>query len=115
MKLNTYQAKAAMFHTYKHPDYAFGNLCNEASEVMDKLTKFGREHELTINDVVKHAASNSDELKVELEKELGDVLWQLAACCTELDIPLERLAHGNLAKLTDRAKRNVLVGKGDNR
>jgi len=51
----------------------------------------------------------------ELEKEMGDVLWYLAQLATELDLPLENVAQGNLQKLQSRQKRGFLHGNGDNR
>ncbi len=51
----------------------------------------------------------------ELEKEMGDVLWYLAQLATELDLPLENVAQGNLQKLKSRQERGLLHGNGDNR
>lgn len=50
-----------------------------------------------------------------LVKEVGDVLWYLAAICTELDINLSDAANANLRKLYDRKARGVLQGSGDRR
>lgn len=48
-------------------------------------------------------------------RELGDVLWYLAALCTDLNFDLSSIAETNIAKLSDRADRNVIGGSGDNR
>ena len=47
--------------------------------------------------------------------ELGDVLWYVARLASELDLELEAIAEGNLAKLASRAARNVISGSGDQR
>lgn len=47
--------------------------------------------------------------------ELGDMLWYLAALCTDLNLSLEDVAMANLDKLSSRARRNVLGGNGDDR
>ena len=47
--------------------------------------------------------------------ELGDVLWQVAACANEIGYTLREIADLNLAKLGDRADRGVIVGEGDAR
>lgn len=48
-------------------------------------------------------------------KEVGDVLWYLAAACRELGVTLQDVAQINLAKLADRQTRQALNGAGDNR
>lgn len=48
-------------------------------------------------------------------KELGDMLWYIAAGARELGLSLSDIAGMNLAKLADRSARNALQGGGDNR
>jgi len=43
------------------------------------------------------------------------VLWYVAQLATELGLDLEDVAGANLAKLADRATRNVIAGSGDRR
>lgn len=82
-------------------------LGSEAGEISGHLAKAywhgGGEHELT------------PEQRKLIKKELGDVLWYVAATCAELGIPMEEAAADNLAKLTDRIERGVLRGNGDER
>lgn len=85
--------------------YAVMSLCGEAGEVAEKVKRIYR------GDTSTKAFNYNDEII----KEVGDVLWCLAAICTALDIPLELAARMNLRKMEDRAKRGMLKGSGDNR
>ena len=56
-----------------------------------------------------------DERKVEIAKELGDVLWYIAALSNNLGYDLETIANMKIAKLSSRKARGVIGGEGDNR
>ena len=56
-----------------------------------------------------------EDMKGTLIKELGDVLWYVAAMATELDIDLNKIVRLNVIKLKDRKKRGVVKGSGDDR
>jgi NTP pyrophosphatase (non-canonical NTP hydrolase) len=77
----------------------------EAGEVAEKVKKIIRDK----NSIV------SEEDKVELAKELGDVLWYIAVFAHDLGVPLDQIAQTNLDKLKSRKDRGVLGGAGDNR
>lgn len=80
-------------------------LAGESGEVVDKIKK-----------VVRNADGVfSDEAKLELQKEFGDVLWYLSQLCEELGLSLEEVAKMNRAKLEDRKARGVIKSRGDNR
>ena len=49
------------------------------------------------------------------KKELGDILWFLAALCEECDTSLAEVAEMNIKKLSSRAARGKLQGSGDER
>lgn len=56
-----------------------------------------------VEEVIKHAVWGSEPLdKMQLAKELGDVLWYLTAICTTTDISLSAVAELNINKLAHR-------------
>ena len=108
LSLNEYQRRAA--ETAIYPDasavtYPILGLVNEAGEVAGKYKKIFRDD----NGVVTEAH------REDLKKELGDVLWYVAALARDLGVNLEDVAQGNLDKLASRAARGTLQGSGDNR
>ena len=80
-------------------------LTGEAGEVAEKIKKVIRDTD----------GEFTEEKKVEIAKELGDVLWYVAALCRDLDVSLMEVANRNIEKLESRKKRGVLKGSGDNR
>lgn len=98
-----------------YPD--FGNnllypalgLAGEAGEAVDKIKKIWR------NKGITSAKFLSTDDKDALVKEIGDVLWYIAALAYELEVPLSVVAGTNIAKLQDRSRRNVIKSEGDNR
>lgn len=116
----TYQEKAYATAIYgDNIEYPFCSLAEEAGEVLGKLNKYVRKNNVYIGDAVAAAMHPTqpmeDELREGLIKELGDLQWQLAACCTELGITLEELQQHNLYKLQGRVSRGTLDGSGDAR
>lgn len=80
-------------------------LSGEAGEVSEKVKK-----------ILRDRGGNFDESDREaIAKELGDVLWYVANVALYLEIPLSTVASMNIAKLSDRARRGKIGGKGDDR
>lgn len=102
MLANGYQEAAMEFAVYPPGSlYPFFGLAEESGEVMGKVAK---------------AIRKGVPFPVEdIEKELGDVLWMVAACCDHLNTDMGTVMQKNLAKLADRASRDCIVGEGDTR
>ena len=109
MNFDEYQKKANKTAIYpvlgaKFVYPALG-LADEAGEVVGKIKKVMRDDGGVL----------TEEKKIEIKKELGDVLWYLAQLSTDLGIKLSEVAKANVEKLASRMERNVLHGSGDNR
>ena len=109
MEFEQYQEKSRLTAKYPSADenyiYPTLGLSGEAGEVAEKIKKILRDKNGAVDDTDRE----------EIKKELGDVLWYLTQLATELEISLEDVAAGNLAKLYDRMERGKLGGDGDNR
>lgn len=115
MDLNEYQDKALATATY--PDvgsnliYPTVKLNGEAGEVAEKVGKKLRACNLITLSGIQLGSQEHDALV----KEVGDVLWYIAALAYELNVSLSYIAEQNLIKLQDRRERGVIIGEGDNR
>lgn len=109
MEFNEYQNKARETAFYPDKDnnfiYPTLGLVGEAGEVAEKIKKVLRDNDGII----------SEEKRLEVAKELGDVLWYLANLSVELNLSLETVASMNLEKLFSRKDRGTLSGSGDSR
>ena len=104
----TYEGKGVM-----HFVYPVVKLAGETGEFCDKVGKYlrnGGEPES-----VQDAAVVLNQHKQELKAELGDILWYIACFCTRMGFRMEDVLYQNLAKIRDRAERNVIKSEGDNR
>ena len=108
MDMGEYQKLAQAFMIYPEAQkitYPILGLVSEAGEIADKYKKIIRDKNGKID----------DEDRIEMLREIGDVLWYLAAVCTDLNMPLHQAALMNIQKLNSRLERNVIKGSGDNR
>lgn len=109
MNFQEYQEKSRK--TAKYPSlgenyvYPTLGLAGETGEVTEKVKKVIREKEGIMD----------EEAKLQIRKELGDVLWYIAQLATELNLSLEDIAEHNIEKLADRLERGKIHGSGDNR
>lgn len=109
LKSDDYQKRAFEFAVYPEKGtcsnvallYVACKLNGEAGEVAEKIGKYHRDGGALPRDAIV--------------RELGDVLWYIAAIASELNIPLVEVAQINLQKLEDRKARGKLHGEGDNR
>jgi NTP pyrophosphatase (non-canonical NTP hydrolase) len=85
--------------------YVTLGLAGEAGELANKVKKILRDQ----------GGEITTENKVDLEAELGDVLWYLARVATQIGTPLAMVAESNIHKLRNRMIRGVIKGVGDNR
>ncbi len=118
MNANEYQKAAYKFASFgDNPTYAYAGLAEEAGEVLGKFAKFIRKHHKEPCDAKKLTAFEDvlAEYRKALEKELGDVLWMVAAIATIEELDLSEIMQKNIDKLTDRLNRGVIVNEGDNR
>lgn len=109
MNFQEYQVEC--LKTAEYPDigsnfvYPTLGLTGEAGEVSEKIKKVIRDNGGKVDGV----------RRLELKKELGDVMWYIAMLATELDINLNDIAETNIKKLKSRIERNVIKGDGDDR
>lgn len=88
-------------------------LAEEAGEVAGKVAKFVRKSKDFTDNTTADIAGV--QLRIDVAKELGDVLYQLSETARQFGLTLEEVAYGNVMKLSDRKERGVIVGEGDNR
>jgi NTP pyrophosphatase (non-canonical NTP hydrolase) len=103
MTFDDYQSaarKTAIYPEQHKVVYPALGLAGEAGEVAEKVKKW-----------IRDGVLDPDAVK----KELGDVLWYLAALAGDLNLSLSDVAEANVRKLESRQARGVLGGSGDNR
>jgi NTP pyrophosphatase (non-canonical NTP hydrolase) len=104
VNFHEYQNEAMGFRLKTADDiYALLNLAGEVGELLSLEAKGRRD------------GYNLVDYKENLTKELGDILWCVAAIAEDNLIDLETVAIRNIAKLNGRKARNTIQGHGDNR
>lgn len=112
MELNEYQRRAMTTCMDSSENFAYMmlNLVGEVGEFAGKVAKGIRKGltDIDCNElIVSHVVPEE-----ELQKEAGDILWQLSGLCSVMGWPLEDIAQQNLDKLADRQQRHVIDGSG---
>ena len=109
MNFSDYQKQAITTNAMTDSPYATTyytlGLIGEAGEIAEKIKKVLRNHDGDFNQLDK----------ADITREMGDVLWYLAALADDFGITLEDIAVVNLAKLADRQTRGVIKSTGDYR
>lgn len=98
-----YQAKAHTFATYGNMNYPYFALVEEVGEFCGKIAKNMR------------GDRSAEETQALMQKEVGDILWNLSEICTLNGWSLEQIAEQNIKKLSARQKNGVIKGDGDER
>lgn len=115
MNFEEYQKSATALAEYPNQGgnllYPALGLAGESGEVVDKIKKMWRNKLVTSS---RDADFTKEDL-LGLVKEIGDVMWYVAALCEELGVPMEHVAAVNIEKLNDRKARGVIKSEGDNR
>lgn len=102
MDMNLYQYKANTFRLPSaNSDYAVAGLVGEVGELLGYMAKSIRD-DYPLD-------------PVNIKKELGDILWFVAAIANDFGFGLEDVAESNIKKLESRQKRNKIKGSGDDR
>lgn len=105
---NDYQRKTgdtAIYPKGQAVEYLTLGLVSEAGEVAGKVKKVIRDN----------AGKFTPEDMLEIQAELGDILWYLARMADLIGFDLSEVADNNLEKLRSRSARGVLIGSGDKR
>lgn len=116
MELDQYQKYA--LETRQYPEeykiiYPALGMNGESGEVADKVKKVLRDT-VVIRDS-KGSVILPDNVREELAKEVGDVLWYVAIMADDLGYSLDEIASMNYKKLKSRKQRDAISGSGDNR
>ena len=127
LTLNEYQKRAmsTCMPSCNNVSYMLLNLIGEIGEFASKVAKAVRKEQLKIGwwEEGEEANENNliptvsffewDEMKEELKKELGDILWQTAGLAHVMGWTLEDVAQMNLDKLAARKEAGTIDGNGD--
>ena len=108
MEFKEYQEQALSTAVYNRRwsiIYPALKLSGEAGEVSEKVGKVLRDEQGIF----------LDEKRLEIAKELGDVLWYIATIADSIGATLEEVAQTNYDKLKSRKERGKIEGNGDER
>lgn len=113
MTFDEYQKQAL---TTAHTDPAYlGTLMEKTIWVMGIAGEAGEVVEKWKKIVAYKEGAIPAEVREDLKKELGDVVWYIAVFADSLGLSFEEVMQLNVKKLTDRKARDVIKGAGDNR
>lgn len=112
MELKEYQERAmtTCMASSNNFSYMFLNLVGEVGEFASKVSKSIRKNEA---DIIRNDLFQKTEDNELLQKEAGDILWQLSGLCTVMGWSIEEIAQQNLDKLAARKAVGTIDGSGD--
>ena len=85
------QLSAQLKGNFSRLDNAIAGLAGESGEVADLWKK-----------IKYHSLEYNDETRQKMKKELGDVCWYLFQTAYALNMPMDEIIDGNVAKLKQR-------------
>ncbi len=104
MLVDYYQARAMEFRLGTADEtYALLNLSGEVGELMSTIAKFIRDG----GDIEQH--------HTDVKKELGDILWMVAAVAKDYNLSMSDICKSNILKLESRKSRDTIQGSGNDR
>jgi NTP pyrophosphatase (non-canonical NTP hydrolase) len=98
-------AQTAIYPEDTRVTYPALGLAGEAGEVANKIKKIIRDDGMVV----------TEERRAQISKEIGGVMWYVAALCTDLELNLGDVCRENIAILNSRQERGTLQGDGDER
>lgn len=105
MQISYYQTKAMSYRLDSADQaYALLNLSGEVGELMSLVAKG-----------IRDGVSDDFKFKELAGKELGDIMWMVAAVASDMGLSLEKLCEQNIEKLESRKQNNTIQGSGDER
>lgn len=102
----TFTRTTAIYKKDNELAYLMLGITSEVGEVADKLKKQIRD---------RPDQPFTDDQTLEIQKELGDVLWYLARLVDHFGLSFQDTMNLNVDKLNGRLEKNVIKGSGDNR
>lgn len=104
MNVDFYQSRAMTYRLDTANEiYALLNLGGEIGEVLGLVAKFIRD------------GGDVEQYKKNMIKELGDIMWMVAAVAKDHNISLSEVCTTNLDKLESRKIRDAIQGSGNER
>lgn len=117
MPINTFDefqeaaTKTAIYPRGSEVWYPALGLAGEAGEVANQVKKILRDDDFR----TFTSPSITDERRAAIRKEIGGVMWYVAALCTDLNLNLGDVCRENIEILASRQRRGTLRGDGDDR
>ena len=116
MSFNRYQElaeKTAIYPKEGKVIYPALELAGEAGETVNKIKKLIRDNKIAPGILITEKIPLA--FFLDIQQELGDVLWYISALASDLNMSLDTIARVNIDKLKDRKKRDKIKGEGDGR